>query len=254
MQIRSLLALLLGTLALTSVALAQEDTPLKRDEVASIKKKLVAALEALGQAPGDYAVKDEDFHLPTSISPSRSSGKFYPPYGGVSRKYTTDVGSEKANKDFQKEYQQKMLDAQAKGDYQAMAALGQEMSKKASEMQKKTATKQKDPITVEIQINQNPGTTIDPDGVLLEKSGMIAIRTNKDKENDRSRILVAFDPVALKETGTLSRLDLKLPEEGVTSKTAVLTIIIHVDGPSADVEPWVKKIDTGKILAQVSGK
>jgi hypothetical protein len=249
-----LYVLLLGSLAITSNISAQENPPLMRDEVSAIKKKLVASLDALGQPPEGYAVKDESFNLPTSVSPSRSGGKFWPVYGSAERRYTTDVGSEKANKDFQKEYQQKLLDAQAKGDYQAMAAISQEMQKKMSERQKNATEKQKDPIQVEVHINQNPGNTIDPDGVLLEKPGVIAIKTGSDKENGKSRVLVAFDPIALKQTGTLSRLDLKMPEDGVTSKTAVLNIVVNLDGPASEVESWVKKIDTGKILGQISGK
>jgi hypothetical protein len=254
MRRTSLFGFLLGSLAIASIAAAQDSPPLMRDEVSAIKKKLVAALDALGQPPEGYAVKDESFNLPTSISPARSGGKFWPVYGSADRRYTTDVGAGKANKDFEKEYQQKLLDAQAKGDYQAMAAISQEMQKKMSERQKKATEKQKDPIQVDVQINQNPGNTIDPDGVLLEKPGVIAIRTDTDKENGKSRVLVAFDPVALKQTGTLSRLDLKMPEDGVSSKTAVMTIVVNFDGPSADVEAWARRIDTGKILAQISGK
>jgi len=252
MRRSSLIGILSGTLILVSLAVARDENPLKRDEVSAVKKKLVASLEALGQAPADYAVKDEDFNLPTSANQGRTSGKFSPIYGSATRQYTTDVGREKANKDFSKEYQQKMLDAQAKGDYQAMGALGQEMQKKSAEMQKKATEKQKDPIRVEVRLNANPGSTIDPDAILMEKSGVLALRTNVDKENGKSHVLLVCAPVELKETGTLSRLDLKTANEEYSSRIAVVNIAVEIDGPTAEVESWVKKIDTSKILAQIS--
>jgi hypothetical protein len=254
MRMKTRFGLLVGLVFVACAALAQESTPLMRDEVAVIKKKLVAALDALGQPPAGYAVKDESFNLPTELSPAGTGGKWWPVNGSASRKYTTDVGKEKANKDFQQDYQKKMLEAQSKGDYQAMSKLAQEMQQKMSEMQMKASQGEREPIEVDVQVNQNPGTTIDPDAVLMEKPGMIALRTQQDKESEKSRVLVAFDPNALKKTGTLSRLDLKMPEDGVSSKLAILNVEIQLYGPSVDVEAWAKKIDTGKVLAQISGK
>jgi hypothetical protein len=47
---------------------------------------------------------------------------------------------------------------------------------------------------------------------------------------------------------------MKMPEKGVSSKTAVYNITIEFDGPTAEIEAWAKKIESGKVLAQIDGK
>jgi hypothetical protein len=247
-------AMLLALLLAASVGMAEDPTPLLRDEVASFKKKLVASFEALGQPPASYAMEREHFNLPTDASKvSRGTG-FWPVSASAEKYFTTQVGTEKQNKDFQKEYEKKMLEAQAKGDYQAMAKLSQEMQQKASQLQMKAAEVRKDPINVSVAFNSNPGTTIDPDAVVFEKPGVIALRSENDANSGKARITISFDPVALKETRQLSRVDLKMPEGGVSSKTAVLNITVTLSGLMPEVEEWAKRIDTRKVLAQISGR
>jgi hypothetical protein len=232
--------------------LAQEPVSLKRDEVAVIKKKLVAVLDALGSAPKDYGVENESFNLPTEAYPTE--GKWRPTYGSANRRYSTSVGKEKSEKDLQDEYQKKILEAQAKGDYVGMSKIATEMQQKMAQQQIKSTEAQKEPIEVNVQLNQNPGTTIDPDAVLFEKPGVIGLKTQNDINSGKERVIVAFDPVALKTTGQLSKLDLAIPNDGVSSKTAVLTIVVDLYGPSAEVEGWAKRLNTGSVLSQVSGK
>ncbi|HTY57778.1 MAG TPA: hypothetical protein VMF59_03135, partial [Bacteroidota bacterium] len=173
--------------------------------------------------------------------------------GSANRRFGTQKKTEEESKDLQKEYQKKMAEAQAKGDYQAMAKLGQEMQQKAGQMQLKATEARKDPIEVSVMLNDNPGAVIDPDAVVFEHPGVIALKSNV--ENGTERINVYFDPVSLKETKQLSRVDLKHPEEGVSRKTLVLNIAIDLNGPAAEIEPWVKKLDFKKVLAQIdSGK
>jgi hypothetical protein len=71
-SIATIAALFLG------IAFAQRETPLTRDEVASIKKKIVGVLDALGQPPAGYSSERESFQLPTEAYKVQEGGLFYP--------------------------------------------------------------------------------------------------------------------------------------------------------------------------------
>jgi hypothetical protein len=232
-------------------ARAQEENSLNRDEVSQIKKKLVATLEALGTAPAGYAMERENYNLPTEGSKIKETGRWYPVNGSADREYGTEKAAQKQSKDLEKEYQKKFAEAQAKGDYQEIARLSQEMQKKSGEANLKAVEGKKEPISVDVYFNSNPGATIDPDAVVFEKPGVIALRATESGENEKSRISVYFDPVSLKNTKQLSRVELKTPEGGITKRASVLNITVQLHGPTADVEAWAKRIDTGKVLAQI---
>jgi hypothetical protein len=233
-------------------ARAQDEKSLTRDDVSVIKKKLVAVLEALGQ-PAGYSLEHENFNLPTEVYKSSTEGRYNLIGASAERKFGTQKKTEEESKDIQKEYQKKMAEAQAKGDYAAMSKLAMEMQQKVGAMQVKATDAQKDPIQVDVELNHNPGAVIDPDAVVFEHPGVIALKSNV--ENGAERIDIYFDPVSLKDTKQLSRVDLKQPEGGVAKKTLVLTAVIDVTGPTAEIEPWVKKVDVKKVLAQIdSGK
>jgi hypothetical protein len=229
-------------------ARAQNENPLTRDEVSIIKKKMVAVLEALGQ-PAGYSLEHENFNLPTEAYKNTNTGKYNLISGSADRKFGTQKKTEEENKDLQKEYQKKIAEAQAKGDYAAMSKIAQEMQQKAGQMQLKATETQKDPIQVSMRLNSNPGETIDPDAVVFEHPGVIALKSNV--ENGSERIAIYFDPVALKDTKQLSRVDMKMPEDGVSKRTLVLSVSVDVTGPVAEIEPWVKKIDSKKVLSQI---
>ncbi|HUI10073.1 MAG TPA: hypothetical protein VL221_07075 [Bacteroidota bacterium] len=230
------------------VASAQDEQSLTRDEVSVIKKKLVAVLDAFG-IPAGYAPESEHYNLPAEAYRNQGTGLYGLTGASADRKYGTQKQSEEEGKAMQQEYQKKMAEAQAKGDYQELARLGQEMGQKAGQLQMKASTAQKEPIGVSVNFNSNPGTVIDPDMVVFERPGVIALRSNV--ENGAERVSVYCDPVSLKETRQLSRVDLKQPEGGVARRTTVLSVSVEITGPAAEVEPWVKKADTGKILAQI---
>ncbi len=79
--------------------------------------------------------------------------------------------------------------------------------------------------------------------------------TLKAGSEDRVRIAVYCDPVHLKDTKTLSRVDLSdKQDKGVARKNAVLNVVIELTGPASVVEGWAKGIATDKVLAQVDGK
>ena len=236
------------------ISLAQNSVPYTRDEVATLKKKVVNALDAVGQPPAGYAKERENFNLPTDASKNHDSGLFYPAYGGGSRTFGADKSAEKSEKDLQKDYEKKIAEAQAKGDYQAIAKLAQEMQQKAGQMQLKKIEGKKVPIEIHVNINSNSGEAIDPDAVLFERTGVIALKEKNDGDEEKSRVRIFFDPVNLKDTKQLSKVDMKMPEKGVSSKTSVYNITIEFNGPTAEIEAWAKKIESGKVLAQIDGK
>ncbi len=246
-----MIGLLAGCLLGFGQGRSQEDNSLSRDEVSRIKKKLVATLEALGSAPAGYAMERENFNLPTQNSKVSETGRWYPVGGSAEREYGTEKAAQKQSKDMEKEYQKKFAEAQAKGDYQELARLSQEMQKKAGEANLKAVEGKKEPISVDVTLNSGGGATIDPDAVVFEKAGVIALRETDSGESEKARINVYFDPVSLKNTKQLSRVDMKTPEGGVANRSAVLNITVHLRGPAAEVEAWAKKIETGKVLAQI---
>jgi hypothetical protein len=233
------------------IADGQNSVPLTRDEVSLLKKKFVAALDAVGQPPAGYSKERENFNLPTDASKNQESGLFYPAYGNGERTFGSDKSAEKSQKEFEKDYQKRIAEAQAKGDYQAITKISQEIQQKSGEMQMKAIEGKKIPIEIHVSINSNGGEAIDPDGVLFEKTGVIALKEKSDGSDEKSRIRIYFDPVSLKDTKQLSKVDMKLPEKGVGSKTAVYTITMEFSGPTAEIETWAKKIDSGKVLAQI---
>jgi len=231
-----------------AVASAQDERSLSRDEVAVIKKKLVAVLDAFG-VPAGYSLEHENYGLPTEAYKNSGSGLYNLIGASADRRYGTQKKTEAEGKAMQQEYQKKMAEAQAKGDYQEMARLGQEMGQKAGQMQMKATNAHKEPIDVTVNFNSNPGAVIDPDMVVFERTGVIALRSNV--ENESERISVYCDPVSLRDTRQLSRVDMKQPENGVARRTLVLSVSIEISGPAAEIEPWAKKADTGRVLAQI---
>lgn len=230
---------------------AQDENSLTRDEVAQFKKKLVKVLEALGQPPAGYSMEHESFNLPTDAYKDQSTGRYYPLSAGAERNYGTQKKAQATSEELQKEYQKKLLEAQAKGDYQEMGKISQEMQKKMSETQLKAVEGNKEPVSVSVHCNGNPGAVIDPDAVLFERPGVIALKTANEGSPGHARVAIYCDPVSLKETKQLSRVNLKQPEGGVAKRSVVLSVTIEFSGPASEVEPWAKKVDTKLVLAQI---
>jgi hypothetical protein len=247
--------LTLALLSATSLAVvAQNETPLLRDETASIKKKLVAALDAVGQPPEGYSKEKEDFNLPTEASKIQNSNLFSTTYGSAERTYGSKKQTQKSAKDTQKEYQKKFAEAQAKGDVQTLTKLAQEMQQKTGEMQLKAIETQKEPVRISVRFNTSLTETIDPDAVVFEKAGLIALKTLDEGTDEKGRITVYVDPVTLKDTKQLSKVEMKLPPKGTSAKIAIFNAVVELRGPISTIEPWAKKLDTGKILAQIDGQ
>ena len=236
------------------IAFAQKETPMLRDEVAGIKKKLVASLDALGQPPQGYSKEREDFNLPTDVSKREGSGLFNTFYASAERVFGSKKTTEKSAKEMGKEYQKKMAEAQAKGDMQTVVKLTQEMQQMVGQMQLKAVEGDKEPIRADIQFNVGRTDAIDPDAVVFEKTGVIALKQKDDGTDEKGSVTILFDPIALKDTKQLSKAELRLPEKGTSSKTAVYNIVVQLHGPMDLIETWSKSIETGKILAQIEGK
>lgn len=235
-----------------AAAWASEPTMLTRDDVSVLKKKLVAVSAALGQPPAGYAKENDQFQLPTEAYKKEGSEK----YDWVMPSMTSRVsggGEKKAKKSQEQigqEYEKAVAEAMAKGNYQEMAKLSEELQKKMGEAHLAEVTGRKAPIDIQIMLNAYQNHTLDSDMVVFEKPGVIAVIIDSGDE-DKNRILVLFDPVGLKETKTLSRADLKQPEGGVSKKTTVLNAVIELVGPAEEIKAWAQQINTGAVLGQI---
>jgi hypothetical protein len=231
-------------------AQAQDEASLTRDDVTLFKKKLVAVFESLGQPPPGYAMDRESFNLPTDAYLIHGTKNYRPTQASASRTYGSEKSAEDASKNFEQEYKKKILEAQAKGDYEAMGRLAQEMQSKAGELALKTEESKKEPISVNVGLNESGGEVIDPDAVVHEQSGVIVLK-RLDATPERGEVRIYVDPVSLKDTKQLSKVSLDPPEEGVAKRTTVLTATISFYGPAQTIEAWSKKVDFKKVLSQI---
>lgn len=246
-QVLALFVLIFATL---SSAAADNNVPLTRNEVAALKRTLQAVSAAIGEPPAGYTRENESFNLPTEAYKSREAGKFTLINASLDCRFGSEKAARKSQEALSKEYEMKMSEAMAKGDYQELAKISQELQQAAGKAQQDRLESRKEPIDVHIRVNDGSSQAIDPDGVLLERPGVIALLLDKNDEN-RNRVGIYFDPVALKETATLSRIDLRSPQEGVANKTAVLNITIEFTGPAAEVAAWAKRVNTSAVLGQI---
>lgn len=235
-------------LVLTATALAQE-TNLTRSEVAALKAKLVAVQQAMGADPSGYLKEEESFDLPSEANPAQG-GKFWPITSGITLRYTDRVSTEgKANAEkAAEEFQAKYAAAAASGNVEAMTKMVTEFQQiQAAAM---VPAAKKEDMQVYVQFNQNPTVGIDPDAVVLEQAGVIALR-EKEVSNETGNVTVYIDPVALKATQELSKIELRTAQDGVSNKTGVFHIVIQLNGAVADAEAWVKDFDLSAMLGVI---
>jgi hypothetical protein len=236
------------TLVLAATAAAQ-DVNLTRSEVAALKAKLVTVQTAMGGDPSGYLKESEDFNLPTEANPSRG-GKFWPIASGITLRYTDRASTEgQANAEkAAEEFQAKYAAALASGNIEALTKLTEEVTRlQAAAM---TPAVKKEDMHVYVQFNQNPTVGIDPDAVVLEQAGVIVLR-EKNVSSDKGNVTVYIDPVALKATQELSKIELRTADDGVANKTGVFHIVIQMNGAVADIESWVMGFDFGAMLGVI---
>ncbi len=241
---KALPLMILLLLAAPALLLADggQDDPVTRNEALALKTSVKAVVDALGAPPAGYARSKEEFDLPTSMGIDKSSGVFFLTQTRGEFEFT----SGKSGEQLAQEYQTKMMAAQSKGDFAEIQRLTTEMqttmmSAMGAEMSK---------VQVNVILNTNPHQKIDPEGVIWEAPGAIALRTESSDNN--THLMLAFDPKALADTQTVSLVDLS---EGLHAaakqKTAVRTIVVEFRGPEAVVTEWAKGVDKGKILALI---
>ncbi len=241
------------TMVLAATAAAQDSTSLTRSEVAAIKAKLVAVQQAMGGEPSGYVREDEDsFYLPTDFNPAQN-GKFWPITSSVQMRFTDrgvvegTANAEQAAQDFQTRY----LAAIASGNADAIQKLGEELSRiQMAAVTAASSPNKKEDMNVNVQLNMNPSVGIDPDAVVLERPGVIALRQKDDAAGEKGSVTIYVDPVALAKTEELSKIELRTAQDGVANRTGVFHIVIQLNGGLADIESWVKNFDYPKMLAQ----
>jgi len=145
------------------------------------------------------------------------------------------------------EYQTKMAAAVASGNIADITRMSEELTRmQAAAM---APAERKEPMNVYVRLNQNPTAGIDPDAVVLEQPGVIALR---DKgQGERGDVTVYIDPVALKATEELSKIELRTANDGVANKTGVFHVVIQLNGTLADLEAWVQKFDFDAMLGVI---
>ncbi len=86
--------------------------------------------------------------------------------------------------------------------------------------------------------------------MVFERAGVIAIRKKKLNET-QGELLIYIDPVALKDSKKLSKVDMSTPNDGVTKKTGVFNITIQANGTLSDLEAWASRMDTDAMLSVI---
>lgn len=247
----------IAMLLAASTALAQ-GTSLNRSEVAALKSKIVAVQTAMGADPAGYMKKEESYSLPTDFSPAREAGRFWPVSASVNLRYT-DRGMAEGTANLEKmqqEFQAKYASAISSGDPAAIAKMAEEatrMQTAAMAIAMNPAAKKED-MSVTVQLNPSTSVGIDPDAVVLERSGVIVLRNKRDLADTRGEVTVYADPVALKATEELSKVELRAPQDGVTNRSGVYHVVIRINGTLADAEAWAKTFDYPAILAVIDAR
>lgn len=149
----------------------------------------------------------------------------------------------------QAEFQTKYAAALASGNAEAITRMVEEMTRMQTQAMAAAANPaaRKEPMSVYVQFNQNPIVGIDPDAVVLEQAGVIALR-DKEASSEQGNVTVYIDPVALRATQELSKIELRTADDGMPSKTGVYHVVIQLSGNVADAEAWAKTFDFDAML------
>lgn len=251
MRIRAGSVVLATVLAATAVA--QESTSLNRSEVAAIKAKIVAVQEAMGGEPDGYIREEEDsFYLPTDFNPAQN-GRFWPITSSVQMRFTDRGAVEGAAsiEKLQEEFMVRYAAALASGKAEVIEKMVEEMTQMqmAAAAAAAAPAARKEDMQVYIELNMNPVVGIDPDAVVLEQPGVIALRRKDDPSGAKGEVTVYLDPVALAATEQLSKIELRTAEDGVTNRSGVFHVVIQIDGELPDIESWVEGFDYPAMLA-----
>lgn len=217
--------------------------PVNRNEALAFKNSLRAFMDALGTPPASYEKEKETFQLPTEVYRANENDGFNLSSAEASFIFKSGMTSEELGK----EYQKKLLAAQAKGDYEEIMKLSMKMSSLVRDVNNTETSR----ITVEININRNPSLTIDPEFVLFEKPGCIAVFSETSDGN--TEVTIALDPVILKETQAVSLINFNPHFESTyANKNTVKCAYLKLKGPGDVVKKWASQMDIGKALTAIN--
>lgn len=236
----------LGTLAQDN----PKDMSLNREEITAIKAKLVAAVAAVG-VHELYKKEREDFQLPTDWNEA-NEGKIRPYNASVNLRFVdkTKISTSDQNK-MTEEHQQKINEAMAKGDYEAVQNLSLKMQEeimKAAQVQ--SAPKLAD-ISVDIQLNSSGYSAIDPDKIVFESPGVIALKERQNETSQEGNVTIYIDPVTLKDTKKLAKLNLPVDDIALEQKMRTFNIVIYLRGPYELAQSWAKKVNSKALLGLI---
>ncbi len=224
----------------------RQQTDFFRDDLSALKDRLRGVIAALGEAPAPYAKESEDWSLPAYACADGSG--FFPISASYRASLTTDAQQKQLEQDFQKQ----LMEAQAKGDYDAIAKLSQDMQAKAMAMAQ--ANQQNQPIQIGIQANGGGGQTIDPDTVVRDGVGFIALKDRQGGiSSGEERITFYFDKVALKDAQRIASFDLG-GDQRVPGKRDLINLRVDISGPTPTVEAMATGLDTNAVLQQLDDK
>lgn len=242
----SLIAVLLLAIP-WSLTLADETTvPLTRAEVKEIKNVITKSIDALTPLPTGYAIAEESYNIAVETACEKSTGRCAPKESSAAIELgANDKAAKQNHREATEKLAEQMREAANRGDFQSLATYQQQIAAMTMAMM---AQKHLDPIQIKISLNTGLFLKIDPDSVVSEGKGFIALKNYSGSEN--FRIIACFDPYLLKETETLSAIDLYSPDY-VEKKTSIYNMIIEIEGPEDLVSEWFSKANFSSILQSI---
>lgn len=225
----------------------QQQTQLMRDDLVTLKGHMQAIIGALGEAPAPYATEQEHWTLPSYVCRDKHG------YFLIDVSYDASLTTAALQKKMQDEYQRKFMAAQARGDFQAMGAITQEMQTKLT--QQAMATQADTPVEIHVYANDSASQTIDPDSVLRDGRGFIALKAQQGGASEgQERVTFYFDKVDLKDAHTMASFSLGGNDHRVPDKLALINAKIDISGPAAVVEKIAKQVKAQAVLNELSEK
>lgn len=220
------------------------EVAVQRSDLAALKTSMKAVIAAIGKPPAPYALSHEEWNLP-SFACEDAHGAV-PSFVGYQADLSADAGQQKVQADYQK----KIMAAQAAGNYDLMIKLSQEMQQ---QIVKASVLAQTDtPISMEFRANETASMTVDPDAVVRDGTGFIALKaTQGGADSGQEQITFYFDKQALKEAHTLASFELG-GDRRAPDKLGLISMRIRISGPTAIVEAMARKLDAGAVLAHLS--
>ena len=239
-------AILIGSCLLSPIAFADgncgEMTTVQfmRDDVSTLKKHMQDIVTAMPMPDAPYGRENENWQLPSYAC--QDDMGIRPVDISYTSRYSVEATLQQKNAAFQKQ----IMEAQAKGDYEAMTNINQQVAQQA--MQQAALSQANAPVDISVAANTSDSGTIDPDAVVSDGQGFLAIRTSTDSTSNTENVSVYFDPVALKDAHQLASFDMG-GDYRVHSKLDLYSLRIDLEGPAKVVDKMVRGIDSSKVLS-----